>query len=217
MNPTQSSSTADPRTANSAPQPAGETKPLERPRAALATADKTRGYGLPCAKCRAYYPADLDVCPICQNRTRIHPKAAAVPATPISPALSAEDTPDPDVLEQERERFLREFKSQVFAAHAQINVAESFRCSLEENHPGVFEPAEVCKGCYGHLQERVDLMEAALHMELKEATQIIYDAVWADTSDTSKTYENAAQALLTEIRKRAGIPSVLGPLQRLPH
>jgi len=215
MNPIQPPSTTDQRAAGPALR-SRKTRPTERP-SATALSGKPRGYGLPCATCRAYYPADLEACPICRSSTRIQPRATAVPVNPVAPLLSAEDTPDPDVLEQERERFLREFKSQVFAAHAQINVAESFRCSLEENHPGVFEPAEVCRICYGHLQDRVDLVEAALHMELKEATQIIYDAVWADTSDTSKTYENAAQALLAEIRKRAGIPPILGPLQILPH
>jgi len=60
-------------------------------------------------------------------------------------------------------------------------------------------------------------MEAALHMDLKEATQLVYDAVWSDASDPSKTYQNAAQALLTELRKRAGISLLMGPLQPLPH
>jgi hypothetical protein len=38
----------------------------------------------------------------------------------------------------------------------------------------------------------VDVCEAALHIDLKEAAQIVYDAVWADPSDPSKTYINAA-------------------------
>jgi hypothetical protein len=54
-------------------------------------------------------------------------------------------------------------------------------------------------------------------MDLKEAAQIIYDAVWADPSDPGKTYQNAASALLTELRKRAGITTVLGPFQPLTH
>ncbi len=29
------------------------------------------GYGLPCAKCRAYYAADLTVCPICGCGERV--------------------------------------------------------------------------------------------------------------------------------------------------
>lgn len=181
------------------------------------SAPKPTGYGLPCSKCRTYYAADLDACPICKNQERVKPELPLVAKLSTSPALPAEETPDPDVLEQERERFLREFQNQMYASQAQINVQESFRCNLQENHSGEFEPAEVCGSCYQRLQERVDLMEAALHMELKEATQIVYDAVWADTSDTGRTYENAAQALLTEIRKRAGIPAVLGPMQPLPH
>jgi hypothetical protein len=52
---------------------------------------------------------------------------------------------------------------------------------------------------------------------LKEATQVIYEAVWSDPSDPSKTYHNAAQALLSSLRKRAGISTVLGPLQPLAH
>ncbi len=216
MNPTQSPSSADSKVAKVVIQQPPDLKRSERPNpqcVPTAVAPKSTGYGLPCAKCKTYYAADLDACPVCKSGVRVKPAPAPVPVS----ALSAEETPDPDVLEQERERFLREFKSQVYAQHAQINVAESFRCSREENHPGEFEPAEVCKTCYERVQERVDLMEAALHMELKEATQIVYDAVWADTSDTGKTYENAAQALLSEIRKRAGIPTVLGPLQPRPH
>src|SRR3989442_11208561 len=160
------------------------------------------GYGMPCAKCKTYYSADLDSCPVCKTTERVSPipaGAAAVEAT--EPEL----TPDEAALEAERERFLREFKSQVYASHMQINAAASFRCSKEENHQGGFEPASVCQGCHGHLQERVDLMEAALHMDLKEAAQVVYDAVWSDASDPSKTYQNAAQALLTELCERSGI------------
>jgi len=48
-------------------------------------------------------------------------------------------------------------------------------------------------------------MEAALHIDLKEAAQIVYEAVWSDPSDPSKTYQNAAKALLTELCERSGI------------
>jgi hypothetical protein len=109
---------------------------------------------------------------------------------------------------------LREFKALVPAAPIDM---ESFKCSLEQNHSGELEPAAVCEECYIRLQGRVDLLEAALHMDLKEATQVIYDAVWSDPSDPSKTYHNAARAILGELRKRAGISAVLGPLQTLPH
>lgn len=77
------------------------------------------------------------------------------------------------------------------------------------------EAASVCKPCYDRLQERVDVCEASLHMDVKDAAQIVYDAVWADPSDPSKTYTNAASALLTELRKRAGVSSMIGPFQPL--
>jgi hypothetical protein len=32
-------------------------------------------FGLPCARCRAYYDADLDVCPICGCKERVSPNA----------------------------------------------------------------------------------------------------------------------------------------------
>jgi hypothetical protein len=175
------------------------------------------GYGLPCANCKTYYAADLTACPVCKSRQRISPSAfAGLRETSVS-EQSPDLAPDDAALEEERERFLREFKAQVYASHLQINAAASFRCSKEENHQGAFEPAAVCQGCYGHVQERADVMEAALHMDLKEAAQVIYDAVWSDPSDPSKTYLNAAQALLTELRKRAGISMLMGPLQPLPH
>lgn len=174
---------------------------------------KAVGYGLPCSKCRAYYPADLDVCPICKSAERV--SAAAAADLPVAPAVSV---PEPAVpLEDERERFLRELKSQVFASHTQINAAATFRCVLEQNHDGDFEPAAVCHTCYGDVRQQADRLEAALHMDVKEAAQIVYNAVWADTSDPSKTYLNAAAALLTELRNRAGIGLLLGPNQPLAH
>ena len=183
------------------------------PAAATPVSLKPAGYGLPCAHCRTYYAADLSACPVCNSTERVSATAAPVRAS----ENQAEPFGDATALEEERERFLRQFKSQVYANHMQINAAASFRCSVEANHRDGFEPATVCQGCYDRLQERVDVVEAALHMDLKEAAQIVYDAVWADPSDSNKTYQNAAHALLSELRKRAGIPTVLGPLQPLQH
>jgi hypothetical protein len=186
--------------------------------ASLQLGPRRSGYGLPCAKCKTYYAADLASCPVCKGAERVSPTIVASSAA-IGERAEPYTAPVPDdaALEEERERFLREFKAQVYASHTQINVAESFKCSLEVNHPGESEPAAVCQGCYVRLQERVDLLEAALHMDLKDATQVIYDAVWSDPSDPSKTYHNAAQAVLVELRKRAGISAVLGPLRTLSH
>jgi len=189
------------------PQPSGAAMPGMQP------APKRSGYGLPCSKCRTYYSADLSSCPVCKARERVSPTAAPAPST-VSPS---ELSPELDAIEEERERFLKEFKSQVYASHMQINAAESFRCNLDKNHPGAFEAAAVCEGCYSRVQGRIDLMEAALHMDVNEAAQIVYEAVWADPSDPNKTYQNAARALLAEIRKRAGISAVLGPLKPRAH
>jgi hypothetical protein len=223
MNPTQSTSLGAAVAAAKQPVPAPKTE-IQRPdpmaaAAAVASAlqlaafeaPKAVGYGLPCAKCKTYFAANLTACPVCKNTERVSATAVLVPAIPVS----AEELPDPQLLEQERERFLREFQTQVYASQLQINATTSQRCSKEENHRGSMEPATVCQGCYDHLQEHVDVLEAVLHMDVKDASQVIYDAVWADPSDPSKTYLNAAQALLGELRRRSGITQVFGPLQPL--
>ncbi len=129
-------------------------------------------------------------------------------------AAAAEVAPDTAVVEKEREAFLKEFKTQLFAAHAEV-ANSPVVCTLGEHHEEAAEAASVCKPCYERLQERVDVCEAALHIDVKDAAQIVYDAVWADPSDPSKTYTNAASALLTELRKRAGVASMIGPFQPL--
>ena len=178
-----------------------------------------RGYGLPCAKCRTYYAANLAACPVCKSPERVSPVFGSLPSLGPEVEQALDDAvlqaPDDAVLEEERERFLQEFKSHVQAGEMQINASESFHCNLEENHRGGFEPATVCQGCYEHLRERADLAEAALLIDVKEAAQLVYDAVWSDPSDPTKTYQNAARALLNELRRRAGISVVLGPLKTL--
>jgi hypothetical protein len=181
----------------------------------ISQAAKPTGYGLPCAKCHLYYPADLDRCPTCHSAERV----SAVVSSPAPKLAQPDPEPLPDgaILEQEREEFLRQFKSQLMAAHAEVVNPPAPTCILGDHPSSEPKNAEVCKHCYDHLQERLDVCEAALHLDLKEAAQIIYDAVWADPSDPSKTYSNAAAALLGELRKRAGISSLLGPLQTLSH
>src|SRR5580700_7994926 len=166
------------------------------------------GYGMPCAKCRAYYPSDMDACPICKTRERMSPgTAGAGPASAASTARTHPPTKSNSevakLLAEERER-LRELKSQIYASQPQVP-ATTFRCALDQNHNGTVEPAAVCHSCYGEMRQQVGRMEAALHMDAKTAAKIVYEAVWADTSDPDKTYYNAAVALLGELRKRAGI------------
>ena len=187
----------------------------ETSKAPTPSARKSTGYGLPCSKCHLYYPADMDVCPTCQHNERVSP---IIPKIPPKPAQAAADTvPDSAVIEHEREEFLKQFKAQLLEAHAEVGNAPEAVCKFGENHPGDSANAEICPACYERVQERLDICEAALHIELKEATQIIYDAVWADASDPSKTYQNAASAIMTELRKRAGITTLLGPFQPLTH
>jgi hypothetical protein len=130
-------------------------------------------------------------------------------APPPEPAAAA-PVLDEQALELERDRFLREYA-------AQAEPVATMPCTLEENHQGEVQPAAVCQSCYVSLQERLDLLEAALHMDLKEVTDVIYKAVWSDPSDPTKTYQNAAQAVLSELHKRAGISGVLGSHQALAH
>jgi hypothetical protein len=195
----------------SGPERPAPYKPL--PEDTPSPSPKAIGYGLPCSRCRAYYPADMTSCPICKSTERVSP--TAVPALPVTPIAPQPQTTAQ--LDDDRERFLKELKSQAFASHTQINAAATFRCVLEHQHNGTSEPAAVCHTCYGDLKQLADRMEAALHMDTKEAAKIVYDAVWADTSDPNRTYQNAAAALLSELRTRAGIGLLLGSNQPLPH
>jgi len=122
-------------------------------------------------------------------------------------------------MDDERGQFLKELKSQAFASHTQINTAASFRCVLEhqDQDSEASEPAAVCHSCYSEVRQLADRLEAALHMDTKEAAKIVYEAVWADTSDPNRTYYNAADALLSEMRRRAGIGLLLGGNQPFAH
>jgi hypothetical protein len=193
----------------------GSNPPVSKAKAApeTQTPPKPSGYGLPCSKCRTYYTADLPACPVCKNKERVSPTASPVRTTVSS---VEQNLPDPAALEEERERFLREFQTQVLASQSTGNpAAGAVRCLRGENHPEGNEPAAICQSCYDQLQDRVDVLEAALHIDTKEAAQIVYDAVWADPSDTDKTYQNAAGALLAELRKRSGVTPTFRPLQSL--
>ena len=171
-------------------------------------APKHIGYGLPCANCKTYYAADLGVCPVCKSPQRVSPMK---PLTTVAPA---EQLPDPKQLEEERERFLRDFDAKVVATPlAPESPTPAAHGTHVERHGSSPGPATICQACYDELQERVDVLEAAMHIDIREAAQIVYDAVWADTSDPSKTYQNAAQALLIELRRRSAIPQVFGQLQ----
>jgi len=187
------------------------------PEVGLAPEKKAIGYGLPCLRCHAYYPADMHVCPICKSPDRVSPREPVAYSTDSAAPQPASQLTTGAPIDDDRERFLKELKSQAFASHTQINAAATFRCVLQHQHSGATEPAAVCHTCYGEVRQLADRMEAALHMDTKEAAKIVYEAVWADTSDPNRTYSNAASALLSELRKRAGIGLLLGTHQPLAH
>ena len=99
----------------------------------------------------------------------------------------AEPMPDTSIVEQEREEFLRQFKSQLLKAHAK---RPTLRNCLQvwEQYSGDPARAEVCQACYEHLQERADNFEAALHWDLKEAARVGIVAE-ADVHDRQKERE----------------------------
>lgn len=173
------------------------------------------GYGLPCLKCRTYYDSSLTVCPVCKESKRVAVNAVTVRT--LTP-----EAQDSAALEEQRRRLARElnpeaYSSSVDAPWVASTLAAGSQCTLKKNHAGDANAAEICQSCYTGLQNRADLMEAALHIDLKEAAQVIYEAVWADPSDPTKTYQNAAQALLTELHKRAGISAVIAPVHPMSH
>ena len=96
-------------------------------------------------------PSDT-ACPAPNVTCTIQPISMSVPPASTTSAFrpscrssarpvqsSPEPVPDSAVVEQEREEFLRQFKSQLMEAHAEVvNVPESI-CKFGEHHPG--EPA----------------------------------------------------------------------------
>jgi hypothetical protein len=172
------------------------------------------GYGLPCLKCRTYYDSNLTVCPVCKESKRVAVNAVSVRT--LNP-----EAQDSATLEEQRRRLARELNPEAYSSSS-VSVLEAplvagSQCTLKKNHSSEAKTAEVCQNCYADLQNRADLMEAALHIDLKEAAQVIYEAVWADPSDPTKTYQNAAHALLTELHKRAGISAVIAPVHPMSH
>lgn len=184
--------------------------PVQAP-AKPAEETRRRGYGMPCANCSAYYPSDLPACPICQCKERVAPSAR----TQAAPAAATPQSVEAKLLAEERER-LRALKSEIYASQSPVAPA-AFRCALDQNHNGNTEAAAVCHSCYSAARQQSDRMEAALHMDTNEAAKIVYDAVWADSSDPNRTYLNAAHALLSELRRRAGVGLLLGSNQPFAH
>ena len=71
-----------------------------QPRLDVAMEHRVIGYGLPCAKCRAYYPSDMHACPICKSQERVSATAVDAPHT----AGASVQPDEAKLLIEERER-----------------------------------------------------------------------------------------------------------------
>ena len=78
------------------------------PSVAMPNVHKSSGFGLPCSNCRLYYPANLDTCPACNSKERVSP--VVIRAIPIRQPAT-DPAADAAMVEQQREAFLKEFKS----------------------------------------------------------------------------------------------------------
>src|ERR1039457_4454025 len=71
-----------------------------QPRLDVAMEHRVIGYGLPCAKCRVYYPSDMHACPICKSQERVSASAVDAP----HPAAASVQPDEAKLLIEERER-----------------------------------------------------------------------------------------------------------------
>jgi hypothetical protein len=190
-------------------------------------------YGLPCANCKAYYASDLTECPICKCAERVPARGAEERSAEmlkkpsegilhhtlrsfINPESTSEGKQRRLAMhaDEDGKSFLLESKLLLCANDDEIDAEASSPCILDQNHNTQHESASVCLSCYEQLREKLARTEAALLIDFREAAQVIYEAVWADPSplEPSRTYQNAAQALLKELRHRARMVRLLGPI-----
>jgi len=197
-------------------------------------------YGLPCVNCKAYYASDLPSCPICKCAERVPATGTEAESTQtlnkpqggvLQPALRSfinldspracrEKMPLAGRRNEGASSFLVESKLLPCTNTDEVNTGIGSPDILAENHNTQDESVLVClsydqlRETLAHTEAALAHVEAALLMDLREAAQVIYEAVWADPSpaEPSRTYENAAQALLNELHHRAGMVRLLGPI-----
>ena len=189
-------------------------------------------FGLPCANCKAYYASDLPACPICKCGERVpaeeaeaksanrskKPSAGVLQAA-LGPFSHHDSTPgckQPMQLalhsDENGKRFRSVSRLPLYAHTDEIDSRAASLCIWDENDNTQSEYTSIRLSCYNWLCERLARTEAALLIDLREAAQIVYEAVWADPSpaDPSRTYQSAAQALLNELCRRASIARLPG-------
>jgi hypothetical protein len=178
-------------------------------------------FGLTCTNCKAFYDSDLPACPICKSVERV-PAEEAKAKSAVSPGVRCVAVRDcvadnatgqckPQMQlalhrDEDGECLLLESSSVLCARTDEIDTGNCSLCILHENQHTQSEYASICLN-YEKLREKFARTEAALLIDLREAAQIIYRAVWSDPAPTepSRTYQNAAEALLNELCRRACI------------
>src|SRR5258708_7631782 len=79
-------------------------------------------------------PPTFDPVPACNSKERVSTNVVPViPPVQAAADTMSENAVEQERVEQEREEFLKQFKSQLFAAHAEVANSPTV-CSLEENH-----------------------------------------------------------------------------------
>jgi hypothetical protein len=114
--------------------------------------------------------------------------------------------------DEDGERFRSESRLLLYAHTDEIDSGAASLCIWDENDNTQSEDPSIRLSCYNRLRERLARTEAALLIDLREAAQIVYEAVWADLTpaDPSRTYQSAVQALLNELCRRASIARLPG-------
>ncbi|PYX18098.1 MAG: hypothetical protein DMG87_15110, partial [Acidobacteria bacterium] len=177
-------------------------------------------YGLPCVNCKAYYASDLPACPICKCAKRVPATGTEAESTQtlnkpqggvLQPALRSfinldspracrGKMPPAGRRNGGASTFVVESKLLLCTNTDEVNAGTSSPDILAENRNTQDESVLVCLS-YDQLREELAHTdaalahaEAALLMDLREAAQVIYEAVWADPShaEPSRTYKNAA-------------------------
>ncbi len=105
------------------------------------------GYGLPCAKCHKYFPADLEVCPICKGRERVSPVVASRIPKPVQSATSVTPPSSNHAVKQEvRESAKSESPAlvppiEIKVKDQLVDQKKSITASVVAETPAAIEPA----------------------------------------------------------------------------
>jgi hypothetical protein len=136
---------------------------------------KAVGYGLPCSNCRAYYPSDLNVCPICKSPERV--SAGSVAAMPVAPIVAS---PESGPTRRRTERFLKELKSGFRVPHPDQRRRNLSPCSGAEPQRASGPPPFATPATATYVAS--DRLEAALHMDAGKPPNCLRRRM-GDTSD----------------------------------